>query len=655
MKRTALIDSLLVVVLGAILILPLFQLEYMDNWPSIESTFISDARMLNENLPHPGWQPLWYTGTRFDYIYPPALRYGTAMIAKIGQVSTARGYHLYTAIFYVLGFLAIYWLVLIGSSSRRGALFATAAVALLSPCFFLITPLRHDSGYFVPQRLHVLMAYGEGPHITALCILPGALAAAFVALRSRRPAAIAIAALLSALTVANNFYGATSLAILFPLVVWAVWNGERDWRVLPRAAAIAGLAYGLCAFWLTPSYVQITLVNMRWVSQTGNVASVIAAIALLALYGWASMRFAGCFSDREWRVFVAGATLFICLDVLGFYFFGFRIMGEPGRLVPEMDIVIILFVVELVRWAWPYRRWRAAVVALLLLASSPAIRYLRHAWTPFPKSGPVEKEYTYEITKWLHDNVPGERILPNGELRLWFNAWFDNIQMDGGSLQGILNQNMQPATYQILASEKPDLAIAWFRALGTSVIVVPDENSREHYKDYLYPHKFRGVLPVLFEDRGTTIYRVPRVHPDIARVVSNDAIESVGPLRAFDDVGQLEKYVNVVEEATQPAVSVKWNGFDNLEMHAVTKVGQAVLLQETFDPSWRATSNGQVVNIRREPMLGFMLLDVPEGEHAIEMNFETPLENRVGQVLFFVSLGMVGWMLWHGRRSVFRV
>ena len=122
MKRTFFVDSLLVCALTAVLIWPLFRLKYSNIWSSIESTFISDARMLNEHWPHTGWQPLWYCGTRFDYIYPPALRYGTALISKLGHMTTARAYHLYTAIFYVFGIVAVYWMVRIGTGSRVSAL-----------------------------------------------------------------------------------------------------------------------------------------------------------------------------------------------------------------------------------------------------------------------------------------------------------------------------------------------------------------------------------------------------------------------------------------------------------------------------------------------------------------------------------------------------
>ena len=76
-RASWLLDSVLLFALAAVLILPLWRLTYLDNWISIESTFIADARFLADHWPHPRWQPLWYGGTRFDYVYPPALRYGT--------------------------------------------------------------------------------------------------------------------------------------------------------------------------------------------------------------------------------------------------------------------------------------------------------------------------------------------------------------------------------------------------------------------------------------------------------------------------------------------------------------------------------------------------------------------------------------------------
>ena len=567
-------------------------------------------------------------------------------------MTTARAYHLYTALLYVSGFLAIYWMVRIGSASRGAALLATAATALISPSFALLRDIRIDSGYLVPQRLHVLMAYGEGPHISALCVIPAALAAALVALRWGRRAPLVAAGALCAFTVANNFYGATSLAICFPIMVWSVWNGERNWRVWLRAAAIVALAFGLSAFWLTPSYIRLTVSNLHWVAQQGPGVSFWIVLAAVAIFCAASARFAGRRRDLEWTVFVAGAASMFTTDVLGFYFFGFRTVGEPGRLIPELDLVLILASVELLRFVWNRPRWRIASALVVALAFAPSVKYLRHAWSPFPRSGPLESQYAYQITRWLHDHIPGERILPSGVVRFWFNAWNDNVQADGGSMQGMLNQILPVATWQILAGEHPDLAIAWLRALGTGAIVVPGPASLDHYRaDYRCPNKFRGALPVLYDNgHDTIVYGVPRVHPGIGRIVEVGAMNAAKPIRGGDDMDRLAAYVSIVEKE-QPPVTVTWHGFDRVAIQAKTSTGQSILLQETFDPVWRAYEHGKQLPIRPDAVMGFMLLDVREGDHAIEMRFETPLENRVGQALFVISVFTIIGLWIRSRRT----
>ncbi len=513
--RTILLDSLIVLCLASFLIKPLFRLTYLDNWPSIESTFIAQGRMLSEHLPHPGWQPLWYCGTRTDYIYPPALLYGTALISRVGHVLPARAYHLYSAIFYVFGIVAVYWMVRIGSGSRGAAWLAAAAAALISPSFLFLTQVRHDSAYWVPQRLHVLMGWGDGPHISALCVVPAALCAAFLALRSWKPLALAAAGALCSLVAANNFYGATTLAIFFPIVVWSVWLGERRAGVWWRAFGIVLLAYGLSAFWLTPSYLRVTLLDLKWVSMPGNFLSVIVMLIAVALYGVFSWWLGNRRPDREWPIFVVGGAVIFSVYVLGFFFFGFRTIGEPGRLVPDLDLALIIAGAEMVRALWGRPGLRIACAVLLTVAFLPALRYLRHAWSPFPKSAPLEGVHEYKTAKWVHDHLPGERVLPSGAVRFWFDAWFDNPQPDGGSLQGMLNQIVPIATWQIIQGDLPEQAALWLQALGTDAIIVPDKTALDPYHDYPKPEKFVG-LPVLFDDRhGTVIYGIPRIHPGI--------------------------------------------------------------------------------------------------------------------------------------------
>jgi hypothetical protein len=432
--------------------------------------------------------------------------------------------------------------------------------------------------------------------------------------------------------------------------VWSVWVGERHWKVWVRAAAIPLLAYGLSAFWLTPSYVRITLTDLKWVSLPGNTWSAIVMLIAVVLYCLFSFRACSGRRESEWPVFVWGAAFIISIYVLGVYNFDLRIAGEPGRLVPELDLVLILASVEAARLIWKHPPLRLPLVLVVVIAFSPAWRYLKHAWSPFPKAQPLENVYEYKTAQWVSEHLAGERVMPSGSVRFWFDVWSDNAQPDGGSSQGMLNQIIPLASWQIIRGSRPDLAILWLRALGTDAMVVPDKTSPEPYHDYEVPGKFKGAAPVLYDDQhGTVVYRVERVHPGIVRVVDSGAISALGPPRGIDDVSTLGKYLAEVENPARPPAEITWKGFDEAEVRGQTTAGQAVLVQETWDPAWHAYQNAARVPIRRDPVMGFMLLDVAGGDHTIQMRFETPLENRAGQLLFVLTLAVIAVLL--GKRT----
>ena len=153
-RLSYLIDFVIVFFFVAVLIRPLFRVKYMDLWGSIESTFVSDARFLRDHWPHPNWQPNWYCGTRTDYIYPPALRYGTAVITKvIPKVLPVKAYHIYTAFFYCFGIAAVYMLARYGSHSRVAGFLAAATTALVSPSYLLVESIRTEAFWRTPYRL----------------------------------------------------------------------------------------------------------------------------------------------------------------------------------------------------------------------------------------------------------------------------------------------------------------------------------------------------------------------------------------------------------------------------------------------------------------------------------------------------------------------
>jgi LPXTG-motif cell wall-anchored protein len=46
-----------------------------------------------------------------------------------------------------------------------------------------------------------------------------------------------------------------------------------------------------------------------------------------------------------------------------------------------------------------------------------------------------------------------------------------------------------------------------------------------------------------------------------------------------------------------------------------------------------------------------MLMDVPPGAHTIHLRFEVPLENRVGQVVFGITLLVLAALVFWRRRA----
>jgi hypothetical protein len=648
-RNFVLLDFTLVFLLTVALIWPLFKVKYTDKWASIEATFIADARFLKEHWPHPQWQPLWYGGTRSDYVYPPALRYGTAALAKFYPMTEARAYHLYTAFFYCIGIAGVYLFVRVTCGSRGASWLAAAGAALLSPSFLFLPAVRGDAWLRHPVRLGALVRYGEGPHMTAFALLPIALVASFLAIRQWRPLMMAAAAASCALLVSNNFYGATALAISFPILVWSLWITQQNNRIWLRALLIPPLAYGLTASWLVPSYLRVTMANMKLVSEPGNTWSIWLTLAVVAVYTFATARWARGRQGAFHVVFVAGFALFFTLNVLGNEYFGFRVAGEPGRMIPELDLALILLAVVALRRLWNRGTSlsRGAAAAIVLIAFATAIPYARRAWKIIVSDPNWEDRIEYKLTNWMATNLPGARTMATGSVRFWYNAWHDLPQLGGGSEQGTLNQIVNVAYSQITNDPGVESSVHWMQAFGLDAIIVHDEKSREIYHDYVNPRKFTGALPVLFDNhQGDVIYRVPRRYPDLARVVETARVRGLPTIGPIADIDALRTYAEALEKGPESRAVTAWQGLDRMRIQAATMTGQSLIVQVAYDSQWRAQSAGAELLIRKDA-LGQMLIETPPGRHDIELRFETPLENQIGKVIAtltaLILIVLAGW------------
>jgi len=247
--------------------------------------------------------------------------------------------------------------------------------------------------------------------------------------------------------------------------------------------------------------------------------------------------------------------------------------------------------------------------------------------------------------------MPGSRHYASGSVRFWFNAWHDLAQVGGGSDQGLINGRVEQAQWEINLGAKPAPTIAWMQIMGGESIYVADQKSEESFKDFMYPRKFDGVLPAIYDDKkGNVVYKIARRWPDRIRVVDTAKIDAIQPPRANDDMDRLNTYVDVIERGPDAPATLRRAGTDGMRAHARVEAGQSVLVQETFDVAWHAWAGGKPVNIRKDVM-GLMLLDTPPGEQDIVLEFVTPTENRVGLALTILTMAVIFWLFGAGYRQ----
>ena len=646
-RRSWLVDFALLFLFTAILIRPYWKLKYTDNWASIESTFIADARMLRDHWPRPLWQPFWYVGTRFDYVYPPALRYGTAAISKYASLDPAQAYHIYTGFFYCLGIGGVYLLARLGFAHRGIAIAAAIAAAIVSPGYLVLPDIAKDMFHTGPTRLNVLVRYGEGPHMTAFACIPFALAFTWLALRRRSISWAIGAGIAATLVVSNNFYGATALAIFFPLLVWAIWVTDKQWRHFAYAAVVPLVAYGLSAFWLTPSYLQITLRNMQFVSSTGNLwSNWLGLLVLLAFLSFSNRLFQGK-PGQTWNLFLFGSALFFTLNILGNYWFNFRVIGEPMRLVPELDLIWIYVALIPILWLWHKGRLgQGLAVAVAIGVAGVHYNYIRHHRAIFPLGTDYKQTVYWRTPEWIAQNHPNARTYVTGAVRFWYNTWHDLYQLGGSSEQGLQNTMVMPSQWEIVMGPGPKLAVAWLQVMGVDLVAVHGANSDEWYKDFLYPKKFDGVLKEVYSfEWDNHIYQFPRRYRSMARIVDRTALAALPKIQDQIDIGSLEKYVAVYENGPEAPTATQWQGTDRMHFQGTTAANQSVILQTSYDPAWRAESNLGRLPVAQD-QLGFVRIETPAGVTQIDLIFDKPLEKTLGELLFVLTLLSSGWVLW---------
>ncbi|HEV8145367.1 MAG TPA: hypothetical protein VGP79_03260 [Bryobacteraceae bacterium] len=638
-KRQLLLDCALLFLLTAVLIAPLFRIEYLNNWESTDGALITNARYVQEHFPHPKWQALWYGGARFDHLQSPATVFGTAILAKFLRVVPAQGYHILIGAFYCVGVAGVYFMVRVWSGRRFTGWLAAGAYAILSPVFAMFPAYFDDSLLGMPLRLNYLLKWGDGPHISALSIIPFALGWLWIALRSRSMAALLACAAASAAVVSASVYGGAALLVLSAIAVWAIALDQTDRSIWKHCALIVALTYGLCAWWLTPTFLLRNLANLRLITPPGNSGSRWFGIVILVVMLVVLWRFAGRWSGRAWPIFLGTAIVLFLISTVGAKLYGFRIVGEPMRFLPELDLLLILPLAEAVRMLASIRRRFAVAAVLLVLCVVPD--YLWHPWSVYNSESNVNGRVEHRLPEWIAQNMPGARVFTSGSMRVWSSAWRDVAEITGGSDQGSPHRLRALEQWQVNIGDDLDREIDWLIASGNDAVIAHEDPSQEPKRQMPKPRKFAGRLPVIYDQGGDIVYRVPRRFRGLARVVNEARMESLAPVPwSNENAAQLRAYAAAAEES---ATEVGYQRVSNIKMRlrVRTERGESILVQETWDAGWTAYEDSAKLPVVKD-VLYFMRIQVPPGEHDIRLVYEWPAESRIGQGVTLLSI--VGWL-----------
>ncbi len=620
-KRTELLDCWIVAALIAgnlILLGPWLGLEFSDQPWNNGYIYVGIARMFRD-LPWT-WSPLHYGGAPFHYLYPPLFHVLVVALASLAALPLGRAFHLVTGIGYAITPACLYILARRLFPARLPAILGAVALSVFPSPVYVLAAWRAIAHPFAnaPWPFVSLVRYDEAGHAFAL---PLALLAIAEAWRNRWRAA----ALLAGAVFLTNWPGLIGLGFMLAGLAVARFSPG-------RVAGIAGTAYGLAAFWMTPGYfASSTLLNRIVLRHTllaapWNTVTWIAlgiALAMICLSLWPTV--------PRYMALPAVWTALVGLVIVTYTLAGNYLLPSPHRYMLEFNAGLIVLLASLLA-ALPARVQTAVAILVVIAGTALSWRFLTHAWRVEPKAGNPREGIAYQSAQWLRKNTGGARVVAAGELDSTLSLWSDVPQV-GGSGQDVSNFLMFAAEREVSFGCQPNagsLSQLWLKATNAPLLVVPGAESPDYFHWYADTAKF-AALPAVWNRDGTAIYQVPDFEPHDAVVVDRAALASLPPLHSTDDEQFLESYVKWAE-GKRP-VAIRWIAPDHAELDADLAPGEAILVKRNNDPGWRASGAA----ITSDP-IGFQVIAPAPGHRTLTLRFGASWDQRLGRAITLLTI-----------------
>ncbi|MCU1233369.1 MAG: hypothetical protein JWP63_1336 [Candidatus Solibacter sp.] len=630
----------------------LLKIEYINQLASVDGLFIGIARYISTHWGDFSWFPIWHCGMPYQDTYVPMLHLVVAAVSSLGHVSAARAYHIVVAVTYSLGPAALYWMAVRLGASRGAAFLSALFYSLFSPSLLMMADMAKDAGgIWYSRRLQVMTVYGEGPHVTAMTLMPVVIVALQNALVKRDSRAIALAALAIAVVFLTNIPGSMALGVA--VFCW-ICAQPRDrlraaWAI---AAGASVLAYCAACFGVPPSSmfrVGVNVSNMhRGFGNSLRYGPLPLALALgtIALAGYLLAR-------TRLPLIVRYAILFSALvgpmaataDVEVY-----ELLPQAGRLHLDFEIGACLLL-GCATWAiyklMPGSLWP---VALALLIGAIAAQYPHYRWRAKfdTQRADLEKRSEYTTARWLDGHMNGGRVYATGSTAFWLNAFSATPQLNGCCDQGQSMAVLNEVPYKVNSTEgnnSTEAGINWLRALGVQAMVVNGIESTDEYKDIRLPQRFEAALPLLHRENGDSIYGVLPIGTSLAHVVRPADLVPVHVPPKFE-YPDILRYAQATMDSARPTAEFTWLRSSHARVRANLRADDLVSVQVAWFPGWKATVSGAPRQVYEDGM-GFLVVR-PQctGDCEIDLAWTGRGDLALTAVLSLLALGLLGAMIY---------
>jgi hypothetical protein len=640
----------------------LFGTEITRQTGAIDAAFISFSRWLVDHWSDKSWLPMWVTGTPVRQVYQPVLHFSVAELARLTRWTPPHAYHFVTATAYCLGPVTLFWLCYRATRRHGFAMLAGTIYSLLSPSALFFETVRLDGGLWHARRFQALVQYGEGPHITAMMMIPIVIWLLDEASTARRWIFLPLAPVGLATLVLTNWTGTTGLTmalIAYGLSRLGATDAEQQ-RPLhwPTLLGIGAIAYLIASPWIPPSLVQAVRVSSANLQNPIPVTRKLLVLVPLALVlAGLHFVFQRTAVNRWFRFFLYFSLVsgIIAGSDLGF---DWRVIPIAQRFHLEMEMAVagaVAYAALAVAARLPsWLRFSAAYLVILLFAAQ--VRHYRNYARDLARPIDFTTTVEYKFSQWFAAHMDGRRVFAPGTTSIWMNLYSDVPQVFGCCDQSVRDDEHRIANYMIYTGEGAgerdgEIAILWLKAYGAAAVAVAATGSSQLGQPYANPHKFDGLLPELWRDGESVIYEIPQPSHSLAHVVNRAAVLERAPVNGID-VEPLLPLIHALDDPSVPPATFRWLNQHEAEITAQTEPSQVLFIQETYDPGWHASEAGAEIRIAREP-LGLMTMDPGRaGLHTIRLIYSGSLEDRLARIAQLGGLVLLAaWTVLAWRRS----